>query len=70
MNEIQKQIQSIQDHIITMNKMISDLSNQIAQLIKGATSQLGVIEHHTELIATLQKEIENLKAKPNKQLGF
>ncbi len=68
--DMQKQILLLQRDTLNMTKMISDQADQITKLTQGGMSLLEAIKRHDDLIANLRKEIETLKLKPNKQVGF
>ena len=73
MNQIQdiyKQIHSLQDQIQTIAKMISDQADQITPIIDGASFLLKQIERHNDLIANLQKDMDSLKLEIQRQGEF
>ena len=69
MNEINiyKQIESLQEQIYAIAKMTSDQADQITPIIQGATVLLAHIERHEDLMASLKKDIETLKAEIQRQ---
>jgi uncharacterized protein YoxC len=70
MNQIQdiyKQLNSLQDQIYNIAKMTLDQANQITPIVQDSAFLLQQIERHNDLIATMRNEIDNLKAEIQRQ---
>jgi len=70
MNEIQdiyKHITSLQEQVMNLSKKLSEQAALLSPLAQGATFQLEQIKRHNDLIATMKKEIESLKAEIQRQ---
>ena len=70
MNQIQdiyKQLNSLQDQIYNIAKMTLDQANQLTPIVQDSAFLLQQIERHNDLIATMRNEIDNLKAEIQRQ---
>jgi uncharacterized small protein (DUF1192 family) len=65
--DIYKQILSLHESIQDMGKNLSDQADQITKIVKDDLFVLSEIKRHNDLIASMKKEIDNLKAEIQRQ---